>query len=146
MGNNNNNIDDEEQHIGNENDHVRQMVARAGRLWLRSPFYSQTPKPSAKRRAASSKLLSSALASPSTLLVLLLLLYGSTKTVLHKILTLRIRRVVFTVTKHFICVQTVRPAYVILQLALLSCFCVFVFIDFMAMLCLCIGVRVCVCV
>lgn len=103
--------------------------------------------PSAKRRAASSKLLSSALASPSTLHVpLLLLLYGSTKTVLHKILTLRIRRVVFTVTKHFICVQTVRPAYVIPQLALLSCFCVFVFIDFMAMLCLCIGVRVCVCV
>lgn len=149
MGNNsNNNNDDGEQHIGNENDHVRQMVARAGRLWFWfwAPFYSQTPKPSAKHRAESSKLLSSALASPSTLLgLLLLLLYGSTKTVLHKILTLRIRRVVFTVTKHFICVQTVRPAYVIPQLALLSCFCVFVFIDFMALLCLCIGVCVCVC-
>lgn len=123
------------------------LPGQAGRLW--APFYSQTPKPSAKRRAASSKLLSSALASPPALLVLLLLLYGSTKTVLHKILTLRIRRVVFTVTKHFICVQTVRPAYVIPQLALL-CFPAFLF------LCVCFyrfyGIalpvqrQVCVCV
>lgn len=75
MGNNNNNSNNEEQHIGNENDHVRQMVARAGRLWLWAPFYSQTPKPSVKRRAVSSKLLSSALASPSTLLVVVVRQY-----------------------------------------------------------------------